>query len=167
MKENVVREESAVRLSSPLDRAALKTIVDSSFPRFFRFFASRSADSEEGKMLVAEAHNSVVGFVKLIDFYLAKHKYGCILWLAVHPKHRRQGIASALVKAGVENLKRDDAGAVFASVQRRNKASLATFAAEGFTRVGLVGLWRIFSWRVFQFYGDIWFAPDEVVLMYS
>lgn len=145
----------------------MKEIIDLSFPRFFRFFAARSVDSEEGKMLVSEYDGVVVGFAKLTEFYVAGGKYGCILWLAVHPNHRRKGIASALVKAGVGDLKRESLGAVFASVQRTNKASLATFRREGFEGVGFVGLSRLFSCRIFQFYGDIWYAPGEIVLMHS
>jgi hypothetical protein len=28
-----------------------------------------------------------------------------------------------------------------------------------------MGLWHLFGWGVFRFYGDIWFAPSEVVLV--
>ena len=155
----------SIRQATINDRAKLKEIVDLSFPRFFRFFANHSLDSEEGKTLVSEEQGAAVGFAKLIEFHVGGDKYGCILWLAVHPEHRRKGIASMLVKAGIETLKHDGAGAVFASVQRRNEASLATFSKEGFWRMGFLGLWRVFGWRVFSFYGDIWFAPGEVVLM--
>jgi hypothetical protein len=31
--------------------------------------------------------------------------------------------------------------------------------------MGFLGLWRLFGWRVFQFYREIWFAPGEIVLM--
>ena len=157
--------ELSIRQAEPQDSSALKQIIDLSFPRFFRFFALHSVSSEEGKLMVSEHDGSVVGFAKLTDFYVAQGKYGCILWLAVHPNYRREGIASALVKAGVEELKRSGAGAVFASAQRTNKGSLATFNREGFQRVGFVGLWRIFSWRIFHFYRSIWFAPGEIVLM--
>ncbi len=161
------REEFTIRQGEPRDRAVLKEIIELSFPRFFRFFAAHSVDSKEGKMLVSEFEGTVVGFAKLTEFSIERHKYGCILWLAVHPNHRRKGIASALVQASVEELKRDGAEAVFASVQRRNKASLATFDREGFKRVGFVSLWRRFGWRTFQFYSDIWFAPGEIVQMHS
>ena len=158
--------ELTTRQAALCDGAILKEIIDLSFPRFFRFFATHSINSEEGKVLVGEEHTTIVGFAKLIDFCVADKKYGCVLWIAVHPNHRREGIASALVKASVEDLKRNGARAVFASVQRRNKASLATFAREDFGRMGVVGLWRLFGWRIFQFYGDIWFAPGEVMLLH-
>ena len=155
----------SIRQATPNDRAKLKEIIGLSFPRFFRFFASHSVDSEDGKVLVSEDQGTAVGFAKLIEFHIGGGKYGCILWLGVHPEHRRKGIASALVKAGTENLKQDGAKAVFASVQRRNKASLATFSREGFRRMGFLGLWRFFGFRVFSFYRKIWYAPGEIVLM--
>ena len=118
-------------------------------------------------MLVAESESegAVVGFAKLITFHVGNNKYGCVLWLATHPDFRRKGFAAALVKAGTEYLKGDGAEAVFASVNRRNKSSLAVFAKTGFRRMGFLGLWRLFGWRIFEFYSDIWFAPSEVVLI--
>ncbi len=82
------REEFTIRPGEPRDRAVLKEIIDLSFPRFFRFFAANSVDSEEGKLLVSEFDGAVVGFAKLTEFSIDRHKYGCILWLAVHPNQR-------------------------------------------------------------------------------
>jgi ribosomal protein S18 acetylase RimI-like enzyme len=155
----------SIRQVTANDLTKLKELADLSFSTFFRFFANHSLSSDEGKTLVFEDQGVPVGFTKLIEFNVGGCKYGCILWLAVHPVHRRKGIASALVKAGAETLKRDGAKAVFASVQRRNRASLATFGRAGFVQAGFLGLWRLFSWRVLGFYRGIWFAPGEVVLM--
>ncbi len=147
------------------DKTALENVIDLSFPRFYRFFASHSVASNEGKVLVCKEQSMIIGFAKLIDFRVAQRKYGCILWLAVHPYYRRSGVASALVEAGVVYLKKHGSEAVFASVQRRNRASLATFDKVSFIRRGFFDLWRLFGFRVFQFYGSIWYAPGEVVLM--
>ena len=157
----------SIRQTKPTEFAKLKEIIDLSFPRFFRFFASHSLDSEEGKVLVCESQGVVMGFAKLIEFNIDNSKYGCILWLAVHSEYRRKGIASDLAKACTENLKQEGAEAVFVSVQRRNKASLATFGKDGFRRMGFLGLWRLFSFRVYSFYRDIWYALGEIVLMYG
>ena len=156
--------EFTIRQATPSDNAKLKEIIDMSFPRFFRFFATHSLYSE-GKVLVCEAQGAVVCFAKLTEFHVDDNKYGRILWLAVHPEHRRKGFAAALVKAGTEWLMHEGAGAVFASVQRRNVASLAVFDREGFRRMGFLGLWRLFGWRIFEFYRKIWFAPREIVLI--
>ena len=154
-----------IRQALPEDDVRLKAIVDSSFPRFFRYFALHSLQSEEGAVLVAQADGAVAGFAKLIWFKIKNEQFGCILWLAVDPNMRKKGYATTLVGAGTKYLKSHGSKAVFASVQRKNKASLATFKKEGFARIGFLGLWRMFGRNVFSFYGDIWFAPGEVALI--
>ena len=161
-----MNSEFAIRQIVPSDTDRVKQIIDLSFPRFFRFFATHSLH-EEGEVLVSETEGLVVGFAKLINFHVGGGKFGCILWLAVHSQFRRKGIASALVNAGTTRLKDDGARAVFASVQRRNAASLAVFSRQCFRKMGFLGLWRLFGWRAFKFYSDIWFAPGEIVLMHD
>jgi len=161
-----MNSEFTIRKMTQSDIGSLKQIVDLSFPRFFRFFATHSLN-EEGEVLVSETRGTVVGFAKLVKFQVGGGKFGCILWLAVHPQFRRKSIASTLVNAGTELLKHDGARAVFASVQRRNIASLTVFSKEGFGKMGFLGLWRLFGWRVFKIYEDIWYAPGEIVLIHS
>jgi len=156
--------EFTIRQTTPSDLISLKQIIDLSFPRLFRFFASHSLH-EEGEVLICETQRKAVGFAKLTDFHVSSCKFGCILWLAVHPQFRRKGIASALVKAGTERLKQNGAEAVFASVQRRNTSSLGVFSLQGFKKIGFLDLWRFLGWRVFEFYRDIWYAPGEIVLI--
>ncbi len=148
------------------DKEHLKEIIGASFPRFFRFFANHSMNSK-GTVLISETKGSAVGFAKLTEFSVGNDRFGCILWLAVHPSFRRKGVAAELVKAGTDCLLSYGAGAVFASVQRRNVASLAAFSKEGFVRVGFLSLRRLFGWRVFSFYRKIWFVPSEAVLMHG
>ena len=158
--------EIIVRQMMHSEADSVRQIIDLSFPRFFRFFANHSLQ-EEGQVLVTESQGAVVGFAKLVEFNLGGSKFGCILWLAVQPKFRQKGIASALVHSGTTCLKVNGAKAVFVSVQRRNMASLTVFRKVGFRRMGFLGLWRLLSWRVFGFYRDIWFAPGEIVLMHE
>ena len=154
-----------IRQATTQDREKIKEIIDLSFPRFFRFFASHSVNSEEGKVLVTETYGVISGFAKLIEFNIGERKYGCILWIAVHPSYRRRGIALALTNKGVSYLEKDGAQAVFASTQRRNCAALATLGKAGFKWIGFLGLWRVFGWRVVSFYLEIWYAPGEIVFM--
>ncbi len=142
----------------------VKEIIDLSFPRVFRFFASQSLQSD-GQVLVGKFQGMVVGFVKLTQFQVGGYPFGCVLWLAVHPDFRRKSFGSKLVKAGTEYLLGQGSKAVFASVQRRNHASLAVLQREGFRRIGWLELWGIFGWRIFQLFYHIWLAPSEVVLM--
>ena len=155
----------SIRLGTPSDYTKLKEIIDLSFPRFFRFFANHSVTSGEGKVLVSENQGIISGFAKLIEFNISSQKYGCVLWIAVDPSCRRQGIANNLTNMGIETLKKDCAQAVFASTQRRNRAAKVTLGKAGFVQRGFFGLWRVFGWRVFSFYREIWYAPGEIVYM--
>jgi ribosomal protein S18 acetylase RimI-like enzyme len=148
---------------TPRDLPRLEQIADLSFSWFLRFFANYSL-REEGQVLLCETREAIVGFAKLIEFNIGPDKYGCVLWIAVHPQFRRKGCASALARAGIQHLKRDCARAVFASAQRRNKAALATLGKAGFEQVGFLPLWRLFRWRVFELYRDIRFAPGEIIM---
>jgi ribosomal protein S18 acetylase RimI-like enzyme len=156
----------SVRHAVTSDTRPIKDIIDLSFSRFFRFFASHSVGSEEGQVIVAESNSGIAGFAKLIEFHVGGVKYGCILWIAVHPAQRRRGIALKLANRGIELLKETGARAVFASTQRTNHASQRALAKAGFMRIGFLGLWRMFGWRLFGFYGGIWYAPNEIVFMH-
>ena len=119
-------------------------------------------------MLVSEENGVVVGFARLIEFTVGGAKFGCVLWLAVHPGFSVGRVwLLGLVKAGVDWLNRRGARAVFASAGHGNVGSISTFEGVGFRRVGFLGLWRFFGWGVFGFYVGIWFVPSEVVLMYG
>jgi ribosomal protein S18 acetylase RimI-like enzyme len=155
-----------MRQMTETDREQIKQIIDLSFPRLYRFFAIHSLH-EEGQVLVAETSKKVVGFAKLIDFHIENKKYGCILWIAVHPSYRRKRIAASLTNNGVKKFKQDGANAVFASTQRRNVAALSVLSLECFRRMSFFGLLHFFGWRVIQFYIAIWFAPGEIVLMHD
>jgi hypothetical protein len=58
------------------------------------------------------------------------------------------------------------AGAVFASNQRRNSVSLATFRKAGY-RKRVFWVCSEFSVAVFRFYRKIWFVPGEILLMHD
>jgi ribosomal protein S18 acetylase RimI-like enzyme len=148
------------------DLRQVKQIIDMSFPRFYRYFSFHSIQ-EEGQVLVAELEGTIVGFAKIIDFKIGIKKYGCILWIAVHPSFRQKRIGAKLTNIATQYLKQEGSKAVFASTQRRNIGALSLLRLEGFRRMGFVGLWRLFGWRVSQLYSAIWFAPYEVVLMHD
>ncbi len=154
-----------VREAVSVDLNRVKAIVDLSFPRFFRYFASHSVSDLEEPLLVAEAEEGVVGFAKLIEFRVDKTRCGCVLWIAVHPKHRRKGMAYEMTNAGVELLRSRGASFVFASTQRWNKAAQATLRKAGFETIGFLGLALMFGLKVFSFYSSIWYAPGELVYM--
>ena len=157
----------SIRPMVPNDACRLKEIIDLSFSPFVRFFAINSV-LEESQVLVTETQEAiVVGFAKLIQFQIRGANFGCILWIAVHPQFRRRGIAASLVNTGVENLKNAGATAIFASIRRRNLASLTVFGKQGFRKMGFLELWRLFGSQIFNLYREIWLAPGEVVLMHD
>ena len=161
-----MKQEFTIRSSIQSDEDCVEEIVNLSFPRFFRFFANRSLNSE-GPVLVSEAEGKVVGFAKLIEFKIGGDRFGCVLWLAVNPNFRQRNVATGLVDEGTDYLLANGVGAVFASTLRSNLGSLATFRKAGFRRMGFLDLWKIFGWRVFSFYMKTWYAPGEVMLMRS
>ncbi len=161
-----MNSEFTIRQMMPSDTVSVKRIIDLSFSRFLGFFALHSL-GEEGQVLVCEAQGTVVGFVKLISFQVGTAKFGCIFWIAVHPQFRRKGIASALTNEGTQRLKQDGAKAVFASTQRRNTGALSVLTLNGFRRMSFLKLRRLFGWRIFSLYRDIWLAPGEIVLMHD
>lgn len=151
----------------PSDEAKLRENVALSFSRFMGFFAVHSLLSEDGQVLIADAEGEAIAFGKLIEFQIGGTKYGCVLWMGVHPEYRRNGVASALTAEGIQRLKQDGAKAVFASTQRRNVAAQNVLSRTGFRKMGFSELWRRFRGRIFEFYSDIWLAPGEVVLMHD
>jgi len=161
-----VTSEFAIRPMMPPDARRLKQIIDMSFPRLSRFFATNSLH-EEGEVLVSETQGIAVGFAKLVEFNMDGDKFGCILGVAVLPQFRRKGIATGLVKAGAKCLKNDGATMVFATAEWINFASLAVFNKAGFRRMGFLSLRRLFGWRIFEFYRDIRFTLGQIVLMYN
>lgn len=156
-----------IRQMLPSDAGGLKEITHLSFSRFMGFFVVHSLFSDKGQVLVADVEETVAGFAKLIELQVGNGKFGCILWVAVHPDLRRKGIASALTEEGIRRLKQAGAKAVFVSTQRRNTVALSVLSLSGFRRMSFLELRRLFGWRIFVFYRDIWLAPGEAVLMHD
>ncbi|MCW3999188.1 MAG: GNAT family N-acetyltransferase [Candidatus Bathyarchaeota archaeon] len=143
----------------------IKQIIDHSFPWYYRYFAWRSVSEPQAPVLTAQTNGETAGFAKLTAFKIRQNSYGCILWIAVHPKHRRRGVGENLAEAAAEWFRQQGAAAIFASTQQGNHAAQATLGKAGFVRVGFWGLWRLFGWGVFWFYVAIWFVPGEVVFL--
>jgi L-amino acid N-acyltransferase YncA len=146
------------------DLPQVQQIINLSFGRFFRIFASQSLH-EEGQVLVSETESRIVSFAKLTKFSLKEANCACILWIVTHPQFRGKGIASGILNEALQLLKLQGVVAVFASVGRRNSPSLKLFGMHGFRKMGFLDLWEIFRLNIFRLYSDIWYAPREIVLM--
>ena len=159
--------EFRIRPMLPSDEGNLRGIVALSFSKLMGFFAVQSLLTEKGQVLVADIQGSAIAFAKLIEFQISGGKYGCLLWIGVHPEFRRKGVAGALTAEGIKLLKQGGAKTVFASTQRRKTGALIVLERSGFRGVGFLELFRLFGWRILKFYRDIWLAPGEVVLMHD
>ncbi len=162
-----MKNASSIRPSTSNDYIKIKEIIDLSFPDSSVILPINSVISENGKVLVSEDQSGISGFAKLIEFSINSKKYGCILWIAVHPSCRHKGIAYSLTNASIDFLKNRGAQTVFASTQTRNKAAQATLGKACFKRANFLGLWRVFGWRVLSFYSEIWYAPGEVIFIHK
>ncbi len=148
------------------DLPRIREIIALSFP-YFGVFADHSVSNLSEPVLVSEADGVVMGFVKLTEFKVGDVKCGCILWIAVHPLYRRKGVALGLTCQGVRCLKASGAQLIFASTQQRNVGARTTLSKAGFIQVGFLGLMRLFGWRVFNFYREMWYAPGEIILLHG
>jgi [ribosomal protein S18]-alanine N-acetyltransferase len=156
-----------VRPRTQADQTQLEEIVDKSFNNYLNYYARHSLTSK-GHMLVCQTDaGQIAGYVKLTWFSIKNQKYGCILFVAVHPNFRRMGLASSLIEAGIEYLKSNGAQLVFASIDHNNKASLATFGHKEFKRMAFSDVWQLFGWRTLKFYLKIVYIIGEAVVMHS
>jgi ribosomal protein S18 acetylase RimI-like enzyme len=136
---------SQIRIAQKEDLVEVKKVIEASFPRFYRYFAWHSVQDRSEPTLVHQVDGAFAGFAKLIHFEIDGSPYECILWMAVHPRFRRRGIASALTQAILERFGVEGVRAVFASTQRHNVGALSTLGQAGFVRVGFLGLRRLFG----------------------
>jgi len=60
-----------------------------------------------------------------------------LLNLAVHPTHRRRGIARALLTAALEEARSQGADVVWLEVRPSNAAALALYQSFGFEEIGV------------------------------
>jgi len=72
-------------------------------------------------------------------FILARivHDEAEILTIAVHPRHRRQGIGLALLQAATQMCEGRGVAQMFLEVSVRNTSAAALYASSGFVPVGL------------------------------
>lgn len=114
--------EADARSIGELDRA-WTPILDRA-PRFQRA-------ASKGRLLVAEIDGELVGYAALGRFF----GYDFLELLAVRPDKRRQGIATALIRAVEERASR---GKLFTSTNRSNKPMRRLCLRLGFRPSGIV-----------------------------
>jgi len=153
-----------IRDAEESDREALKAICRISFDRLYAYYASYSLDSSNN-VLLGEMEGMVVGFAKLILIRIHDRPLGNILWLAVHPKFRRRGIASALIEASADYFRSHGISDIYVSTRGDNTPALELFQGKGFNKVEFRRLMEIHGHKVIEFYFKMHVSPGEIVLM--
>jgi|SRR5579862_7913909 len=84
--------------------------------------------------LVAKASGSVAGYSIA---FLARHGAE-IVSLAVHPRYRREGVATVLLRTTIRKLRRSGAPAAWLMVRRENEGAIRLYRKIGFVRTATV-----------------------------
>ncbi len=155
-----------IRNAELYDKEAMKEICRVSFRSLYRYFAIRSLNSID-QVLVSGIKGIVVGFAKLRIVHIYNDTLGNILWLAVHPKFRQKGIASALIDASIDYFKNHGINTIHVSVRKSNLPALNLFQRKGFKKVGFRELIKLYRYQIIKFYLKMYIAPKEIVLVKS
>ncbi len=82
---------------------------------------------------VWEEQGQLVGNLTLIPYYTLGRRYYLIANVAVHPNHRRQGIASRLTKKAIEHAQQHGAHSLWLQVREDNQAAIRLYRSLGFS----------------------------------
>lgn len=91
---------------------------------------------------VWEQDGQIVGNLSLYPVPQTQGKIYLIANVAVHPDHRRSGIARQLTQAAVEEVKRHPGARVWLHVRSDNPAAAALYQGEGFRERSVRTTWR-------------------------
>ena len=152
-----------IRKVEPRDKEAVSEICRISFDRLYEYFASRSFSSSD-QVFVSDVEDRVVGFAMLRLVHIRKQILGNVLWLAVHPKFRRRGVASALLEVSIDYFKNHLIRTAYASVKKNNLSSIYLFERERFRKLDFHKLTQLYGFRVVEIYLKMHIAPTEIVL---
>jgi len=89
-------------------------------------------EQEPGLCFVAVENGDIVGFALGAESYEILDETGHLEWVAVAPEQRRDGLATRLIDAFVEELRRRGRREVVADVSSANEASRTLFRRAGF-----------------------------------
>lgn len=129
-----LRGPMPVRPAQAADLPALVELERLSFPEPWPESALAGELARAGSivLVVADGRGKTIAYA---NFHLAPGE-GELMRLAVHPGHRRRGLASRLLAAGLERLEARGAEACYLEVRTTNAPALAFYLASGFSRMG-------------------------------
>ncbi|WP_414526675.1 GNAT family N-acetyltransferase [Nodularia chucula] len=85
--------------------------------------------------LVAETEGELAGFILGTIITKASWTYGYILWLAVHPKFQRKGVADKLVDQAIARMIEDGARFMLVDTDPTNNPAVKFFNRKGFGNI--------------------------------
>lgn len=110
------------------------------------------AQGSKAAGFVWEEDGRVIGNLSLIPFQKDHQRIHLIANVAVHPDHRRRGIARALTERAVGYLSRQNEPSVWLQVSEENEAAIHLYRSIGFEDQVTRTTWRI---RPFEFQREI------------
>lgn len=95
---------------------------------------------------VWEENGRVIGNVTLLESQMAKRYL--VANVAVHPDHRRRGIARALMRETIDHVDNLHGNSVLLQVESTNEAAIDLYLTLGFDILGTMGLWESTAGRL-------------------
>lgn len=99
--------------------------------------------SSKSAGFVWEDSGEILGNLSLIPFQKDGRRVHLIANVAVHPDHRRRGIARALTQRALVYLRKRGDPAAWLQVSSENDAAIALYRSVGFTKQAVRTTWRI------------------------
>jgi len=119
-----------IRPAERADLLAVYRIEQSSFPQPWPFSAFEQYLGEPGFLVAADG--SVIGYVVADTVHKHGRRMGHVKDLAIHEKHRRDGIGSKLLARAIGTLDSEGVGAVKLEVRESNEPAIDLYREHGF-----------------------------------
>ncbi|PGF16211.1 ribosomal-protein-alanine N-acetyltransferase [Natrinema sp. CBA1119] len=145
------REEVSIRPAERADLLAVVRIENASFAQAWPYNAFERFLGEPG-FLVAEIDGEIAGYVVADVTQQIGRALGHVKDVAVHPEHRRAGVASTLLSRSLGVLAAHGAETVKLEVRRSNDGAKQLYRGLGFDPLR----------RVANYYGD---GEDAIVMI--
>ena len=91
---------------------------------------------------VWEENERIIGNLSLIPYFLKARRCFLIANVAVHPNHRREGIARQMTEAGIRYARERHAPSVWLHVREHNEAALGLYRSQGFAQRAVRTTWH-------------------------
>lgn len=107
-------------------------------------WANRVSDSTSLPLMgyIWEENNSIVGNISLVPFRHHKKKLYLLANIAVHPNHRRKGIAQTLTQRAMQHIREKNIKDVWLTVRADNFVAIELYQKLGFTEQARRNTWQ-------------------------